>query len=89
MPALSSRLRSIRRFIAVAAVSYGLCYVAAAQNQQIYLPNSTPRDPACTINTKKTRLRKCDNNGLLNFVRLKSGNKWPLRRIGWPDWRNN
>jgi hypothetical protein len=45
MPALSSSLRSIRRLIAVAAVSYGLCYFAAAQNQQIYLPNPTPRDP--------------------------------------------
>ena len=45
MPALSSSLRSIRRLIAVAAVSYGLCYFAAAQNQQVYLPNPTPRDP--------------------------------------------
>ena len=45
MPALSSSLRSIRRVIAVAAVSYGLCYFAAAQNQQVYLPNPTPRDP--------------------------------------------
>jgi hypothetical protein len=45
MPALSNRLRSIRRLLAVAAVSYGLCYFAAAQNQQIYLPNPTPRDP--------------------------------------------
>jgi hypothetical protein len=26
-------------------VSYGLCYFAAAQNQQVYLPNPTPRDP--------------------------------------------
>jgi hypothetical protein len=45
MPALSNKLRSIRRLIAVAAVSYSLCYFAAAQNQQIYLPNPTPRDP--------------------------------------------
>ena len=45
MPALSSSLRSIRRLIAVAAVSYGLGCFAAAQNQQVYLPNPTPRDP--------------------------------------------
>lgn len=46
MPALSCTVRSIRRLIAVTGLSCGLCYFAAAQtNQQIYLPNPTPRDP--------------------------------------------
>ncbi|MBB5345974.1 hypothetical protein [Tunturibacter empetritectus] len=58
MPALSSRLRSIRRLIAVAAVSYGLYYVAAAQNQQIYLPNPTPRDPDLHDKYKEDPLEK-------------------------------
>ena len=31
--------------MAVTVLSCGLCYFAAAQNQQIYLPNPTPRDP--------------------------------------------
>jgi hypothetical protein len=57
MPALSNRLRSIRRLIAVAAVSCGLCYVAAAQNP-IYLPNPTPRDPDLHDKYKEDPLEK-------------------------------
>ncbi len=46
MPDLSRTLKSIRRLIVLAGVSYGLSHFAAAQtNQQIYLPNPTPRDP--------------------------------------------
>ena len=39
-------LNAIRRLLAVTGLSCGLCYFGAAQtNQQIYLPNPTPRDP--------------------------------------------
>jgi hypothetical protein len=46
MPVLSRTLMSIRRLIAVTGLSCVLCYFAAAQtNQNVYLPNPTPRDP--------------------------------------------
>jgi hypothetical protein len=48
MPALNRTLRSIRGLIAVAGLSYGLCYCAAQQqqgSQRIYLPDPTPRPP--------------------------------------------
>jgi hypothetical protein len=43
---VSRARRTIRRLVAVAGVSYCLCCFGAAQvNQQVYLPNPTPRDP--------------------------------------------
>ncbi len=44
MPDLTRTLRSIRE-LTVVAIALSLCYFAMAQNQQIYLPNPTPRDP--------------------------------------------
>jgi hypothetical protein len=46
MPALTSSLRIIRSVIATGCVAFGLCHFASAQgNQNIVLPNPTPRDP--------------------------------------------
>ena len=46
MPVLSRTSMSIRRLIAVTGLSCVLCYFAGAQtNQNVYLPNPTPRDP--------------------------------------------
>lgn len=46
MPALIWCLRLIRVLIAIGGIALGLCHFASAQvNQQIYLPNPTPRDP--------------------------------------------
>jgi hypothetical protein len=40
-------------------VTYGLCYFASAQqNQQIYLPNPTPRDPDLHDKYKEDPLEK-------------------------------
>ena len=46
MPALTRYLRLIRLLIAICCVAFGLCHFASAQgNQNIVLPNPTPRDP--------------------------------------------